>query len=691
MLRGKNFVRIVIRMLGRLAAPVTLLAPLVLLLAPVLLLLAPVSAQVITTTAGGFVGDGGPATSAGLNWPRFVLQDAAGNTYLSDAFGHRIRKISPSGTISTFAGTGIAGFSGDGGLARNAMLSFPTGIAWDAAGNMIIADGGNNRIRKIDTSGVITTIAGIGTAGFSGDGGPALLAQLNDPWGITVDTAGNIFTTDILNERVRKIDTSGNISTIAGNGTAGYNGDNIPATQAELNLPRGIVVDSSGNIYITDTQNHRVRKVDTHGVITTFAGNGVQGLSGDGGPATDAEIGNPRGLVIRGNQLYLSNGGAGHIRVVGFQSGIINSVAGNVIGYDGDGNIPSLTDFNGGTGMLFTASGSLLEVDQLNFRLREITPAATTTKAGGFGPDGGNATQSVLVFPLNLAFDPSGNYYIAENGGNRIRRVDAGSGQITTIAGNGTVGYSGDGGPATAAQLGLPQGVAADGSGNVYIADSGNLVIRKVDSSGIITTFVTNPSISDLTSLATDRAGNLYSADDGACVIRKITPQGAVSVVAGNFTCGYNGDGQLATSAQLNGPFGVAVDNKGNIYISDTLNNRIRKVNRIGVISTIAGTGVGGFSGDGGAATSAMIWNPEALSVDSGGNVYIADEFNLRVRKISRSGKINTIAGTGNAGYNGENLPAVSTNLDDPITVGIDNVGSIFVLDDVQSRVRKIH
>ena len=162
-------------------------------------------------------------------------------------------------------------------------------------------------------------------------------------------------------------------------------------------------------------------------------------------------------------------------------------------------------------------------------------------------------------------------------------------------------------------------------------------------------------------------------------------------MVAGNFTCGYNGDGQKATSAELNAPYGIAVDSKGNLYISDTLNNRIRKVNQTGVISSIAGTGDGGFSGDGGAATSATIWNPEAVAVDSGGNVYIADEFNLRIRKISRGGKINTIAGTGNAGYNGENLPAVSTNLDDPVGIGIDNVGSIFVLDDVQSRVRKIH
>ena len=217
-------------------------------------------------------------------------------------------------------------------------------------------------------------------------------------------------------------------------------------------------------------------------------------------------------------------------------------------------------------------------------------------------------------------------------------------------------------------------------------------MIRKVDpSSNTITTFAADPTFSDLVSLAVDARGNLYSADDGACVIRKITPGGVISVVAGNFTCGFNGDGIQAIDAELNGAYGIAVDIQGNLYIGDTLNNRIRKVNRSGIISTIAGTGTCGFSGDGGSAILAMICNPLGLIVDTSGNVYFADENNLRVRKITRSGKLNTIAGSGNSGYNGENLPATSTNIDDPAAIGIDNVGTVFVLDDIQARVRKIH
>jgi sugar lactone lactonase YvrE len=648
--------------------------------------------QIVTTTAGGFFGDGGAATSAGLDYPRFIVEDQAGNIYFTDSYNNRIRKINSAGKISTFAGTGIGGFSGDGGLARNAMLFAPIGLAFDPAGNMIVADDGNNRIRKIDTAGVISTIAGTGQAGFSGDGGPAIAAQMNAPWGLVLDTAGNIYFSDILNERIRKIDGAGIITTVAGNGTEGYNGDGIPATLAELDLPRDLAVDAVGNVFIADTMNHRVRVVSVLGVINTFAGNGIQGYTGDGGPATSAEIGNPRGVLVHGNSLLIANGGHATIRIVNFTTGIIQTFAGSDIGYDGDGNPPLLTEFDGPTGLLFTSTGSLLVGDQGNARIREVTPTVTTTKAGGFVGDNRIGTLAVLTAPENLAFDPSGDYYIADRGGNRIRKVDGGSGQITTIVNQlGISGYTGDGGPAVSAEINLPYGVAADGSGNIYIADTSNSVIRKVDALGTITTFATDPTISELVSLATDGAGNVYSADDGACVIRKITPSGAISVVAGDFTCGYNGDGIAATNAELNTAYGVAVDSKGNIYISDTLNNRIRKVNRQGIISTIAGNGTCGFNGDGGLATAAMICNPEGLAVDSRGNVYIADYLNLRVRKISPAGKIITVAGSGNSGYNGENLPAVSTNLDGPIAVGIDNVGTVFILDDIQARVRKIH
>ena len=647
-------------------------------------------AQRVSTTAGGYVGDGGPALNAGFTYPAFVTQDAAGNLYVSDQFAHRIRKITPTGAISTFAGTGISGFSGDGGLAQFATISYPRGMVFDAAGNLIFLDSGNQRIRKIDPSGGISTIAGTGTIGYSGDNGLAILAELNTPYGLTLDVAGNMFFTDLGNSVVRKIDTSGIITTIAGNGIFGYSGDGGPATMAMLSDARGLSFDFRGDLYIADTSNHVVRIVDTNGMINTYAGDGEFGFSGDGGLATLAKVGNPRDVLALKTQLLISNGGLAHIREVDFTSQIINSFAGLTFGFNGDGPLLA-TDFFRQTGMFLTGSGNLLVVDSINERIRQLSHSVTTTLAGGRVGDGGRATQASFQDIENITFDSSGNYYVVDFGGNRIRKVDA-AGNISTVAGNGFSGYSGDGGPATQAMINLPYGAAVDSSGNLYISDTSNVLIRKVDTTGTITTFATNPNFSDLVSMAIDPAGNLYVADDAVCVIWKVTPDGASSVFAGVLNnCAYNGDGIRANTAFLNSPYGVALDLNGNLYIGDTLNNRVRKVNRFGLITTIAGNGTCGFSGDGGLGTAAMICTPEGVAADSHSNVYVGDYSNLRVRKVTASGIITTVIGSGNGGYNGENLPAATTNTDGPVAIGIDSNGNVFYVDDGQNRVRKLH
>jgi len=336
-----------------------------------------VSAQTISTFAGngtrGYCCDGGPATSAELFWPSGVAFDSSGNTYIADSSNNRIRKVFLNGTIITFAGNGTGGYSGDGGPATSAQLRYPTGVAVDSSGNVFIADANNNRVRKVFPNGTIVTIAGNGTAGYSGDGGPATSAELYDPFGVAVDSSGNVFIADSSNNRIREVFLNGTIVTFAGNGTAGYSGDGGPATSAQLYFPYGVAVDSSGNVFIADTYNNRIREVFLNGTITTFAGNGTHGYSGDGGPATSAEL---------------------HI-------------------------------------------------------------------------------------PSGMAVDSSGNLFIADQGNNRIREVFL-NGTIVTIAGNGTAGYSGNGGPATSAKLNSPTGVAIDSSGNIYIADTYNMVIRKV-------------------------------------------------------------------------------------------------------------------------------------------------------------------------------------------------------------------
>jgi uncharacterized protein (TIGR03437 family) len=329
--------------------------------------------------------------------------------------------------------------------------------------------------------GIITTVAGSGTAGGSGDGGPATSASLG-PWGVAVDAAGNLYIADYSNSRIRKVSPSGIISTAAGNGTRGFSGDGGPATGASLNQPSGVAVDAAGNLYIADYYNYRVRKVSSSGIISTVAGNGIKGFSGDGGTATSATLREPEALAV----------------------------------------------------------------------------------------------------------DAAGNLYIADSTNQRIRKVSP-SGIISTVAGTGTWAFSADGGPATSASLSFVEGVAVDAAGNLYIDDS----------------------------------------DNGR--IRKVSPSGIISTVAGTGTWGFSGDGGPATSASLNDPWGVAVDAAGNLYIADARNGRIRKVSPSGIIGTVAGGG--SALGDGGAATSASLKHPIAVAVDAAGNVYIADD--NRIRKVT--------------------------------------------------------
>ncbi len=335
---------------------------------------------------------------------------------------------SGSGTINTVVGSNITGFSGDGGAATLARLNAPSGVAVDSSGNIYVADFNNSRIRKVDSKGTISTFAGNGIASFGGDGGAATSAMLNGPISVAVDGSGNLYIADQLNNAVRKVASNGTITTIAGTTVAGYNGDNIAATTAQLNLPSGVAVDGSGNVYIADFGNQRIRKVSSTGTITTIAGTGVAGFAGDNGAATAAQ----------------------------------------------------------------------------------------------------------MSAPIAVALDKSGNLVICDQGNNRIRQVTS-SGTISTIAGSGVAGSTGDNGSATAAQLANPSGVAVDGSGNVYISDTVNQRVRKVS------------------------GGNIFNA-------------------AGIGTAGFLGDGSAATKAELNGPFGLAVDASGNLYIADSRNQVVRKV-----------------------------------------------------------------------------------------------------------------
>jgi uncharacterized protein (TIGR03437 family) len=344
-----------------------------------------------------------------------------------------------AGTINTIAGTGGALYSGDGGAATLAGLNVAVDVSADRAGNLYIADQYNHRIRKIAADGIITTVAGTGIPGYSGDGGPAVNAQINTPTGVFADTAGNIYIAEPGNQRIRKVDPTGTITTIAGNGSQGYSGDGGPATSASLYNAVRVAVDPAGNVVIADQSNHRIRRVTPAGIITTIAGNGAGtpaagAFSGDGGQATAASLNNPTALAI-------------------------------------------------------TPAGVIYIADQFNQRIRSVaTNGIITTVAGngtpGFSGDGGPATAASLNYPGGITLDAAGNLYFNDDVNYRTRKIAAGTGVITTIAGNGTAGFGGDGGPATSASLNGNFGATVDASSNLYIADSTNNRIREVYGAG---------------------------------------------------------------------------------------------------------------------------------------------------------------------------------------------------------------
>jgi sugar lactone lactonase YvrE len=276
-----------------------------------------VVATVLGTGVAGGTGDGGPGIQAEVNWPHSVSLDASGRTLLvADSANHRIRRLDlVSGTVTTVAGTGHAGFAGDGGPATAALLNDPKGVLAGPRGEIWIADSANDRVRVVDPSGTISTLAGTGTAGFSGDGGPAAAAALHSPRALAVDAAGNLYVADDNNDRVRRIDPAGTITTVAGVGTTGYSGDDGPATAAQLNRPRGVAVDSAGVLYVADSGNHVVRMVDPAGTVTTVVGNGRRGFGGDGGPAADGRIFSPRGVALGpGGELFIADSGNDRVR-----------------------------------------------------------------------------------------------------------------------------------------------------------------------------------------------------------------------------------------------------------------------------------------------------------------------------------------------------------------------------------------
>jgi len=359
-------------------------------------------------SGGSYSGDGGQATAARLEAAFSVAIDNAGNLLIADNTNHRIRKVTTAGIISTFAGNGTAGYTGDGGQATAAEINNPIGISLDILGNVYIADGTNNCIRKINTAGIILTVAGTGTAGFSGDGGQATAAELNTPHGVSFDAEGNMYIMDQGNQRIRLVNSSGIISTIAGNGTAGYSGDGGQATLAEINYASWICFDMTGNLYIADSNNERIRKINTTGIISTVAGNGTQGYSGDGGQATAAEMSNPAGIIADASgSLYIPESQSYRIRKIS-SAGIINTIAGNgTMGYTGDGGNATAAELSLPAGVTIDAAGNVYVADDLNYRVRVITVPLTVVASTNTICAGGTASITANGGAMSYKWSPS--------------------------------------------------------------------------------------------------------------------------------------------------------------------------------------------------------------------------------------------------------------------------------------------
>ena len=832
----------------------------------------PVQGVITTVAGGGSAPDGFEAINASLVDPRGVVEDIVGNLYIADQSNNRIRKVDTNGIITTVAGNGTAGYSGDGGEATNANINYPLGVAVDSSGNLFIADWGNNRIRMVGTNGIISTVAGNGTASYSGDGGPATNASLNAPFGVTLDSYGNLFIADTYNGCVRKVDLDGIITTVAGGGSNGL-GDGGSATNASVG-PTGVTTDPWGNLFIADAGNNRIREVDTDGIIRTIAGDGSSHFSGDGGPATNAALWNPTTVALDGcGDLLILDEYNQRVRMVA-PGGIISTVAGNgVDGFSGDGGPATNATLNDAFGVAIDYIGNLLIADSQNGCIRKVssqgpifslpaietnstgtydvvvtslfgsvtsrvatvvvvaitsqpqsqgilpgsnatlsvtasgytpfsyqwylngTPVAgltnsafsitgfnqtnvgdytvvlttsygsvtsqtatlafppsvttqpssltvwpgtnvtfnvtvdgvgpfiyqwqfngtnlptniITTVAGnggaGYNGDGGAAVYTTLDDAQGAVMDASGNLYIADTANNRIRKVDT-NGIISTLAGRGpsypsSGRYSGDGGMAITADLNWPTGVAVDASGNMYIADNQNQRIRMVNTSGIITTVAgnggktysgdggaaTNTSLNYPEGVALDALGNLYIADTGNSRIRKVDTNGIITTVAGG---SFGVDGGAATNASLNLPGCLAFDSAGSLYIADQGNGRVRKLDTNGIITTVAGNGIGTYAGDGGAAINASLYLPRAVNFDAFGNLYIADNGNSVIRKVDINGIITTVAGNGSKTYTGDGGTATNAGLDGPCSVTFDASGNLYITDSANNRIREV-
>jgi len=788
---------------------------------------------IITTFAGGGTnsGDGILATDAVLYLPNGLTLDGNGNLYLTDGGSDLIRKVDTAGIITTVPGVGAV---------------YPTSVALDSRGNLYVAANNNNRVLKVDSNGVTSVFAGTGSNVDSGDGGPAIDAGTSYPRGVAVDGADNVFVAAFYDNRIRVVDTNGIINAVAGTGAYGSSGDNGDALKATFQNLQGIALGASGHIFVTDYFNNRVREVaypgpqlvfrsvttndagnyrvivsDFSGSVTSdvatltvvlppaivtqpatqsvlvssnvtflvtadgtsplhyqwrFNGNNLAGatnssfaigsvVTNDAGDYSVVITNNygsvtsavakltviviPPGISTQPASVTIPTGSNAMFSVVAtgspplrylwfFNESLLEWQTNSILSWSNAtanqagayrvgitspygsitshlailtiGESPVITTpatnqwFLAGSRVVLTVGVSGVGPLTFQWQLNGTNlPNVITTIAGnglvGFAGDGGLATTGRVTAPFRIAADQAGNMFIADSGNNRIRKVNP-SGIITTVAGTSIPGFSGDGGAATNARLNGCAGIAEDGVGRLFIADTMNNRIRQVETNGIISTVAggnaglgdggaaTNAGLFNPYAVTIDAIGNLLIADRGNNRIRKVATNGVITTVAGKNGAGFSGDGGAATNANLNQPQDVALDAVGNLFIADSSNRRVRKVDVYGDITTIAGNGSLTFSGDDGVAIAAGL-DPSGLSFDPYGDLFIAGRSQNRIRRVDPYGIITTVAGTNLAGFAGDGGAPTNARLNNPSGVTLDTHGRILIADTANNRIRR--
>lgn len=608
-----------------------------------------VSAQqyTISTVAGGVLPPTpakGTEISIGMTGP--VATDAKGSIYFATLTS--VFKLDPRGIVTHVAGTANVGYSGDGGLAVAARFRQIGGLAVALDGSVYIADTGNHRVRRVSPDGIITTVVGTGYHGGTDAGVPAAQASVSSPAGLALDSHGNLYIASNGVSRVIRIDTGGQASVFAGTRTAGFSGDGGLATEAELAMPSGLAVDAQDNLYIADTVNQRVRRVSTDGMIVTVAGNGGYGESGNGGPATDAAIGLVKAIAAdQAGNLFIAN-----------------SYSTRKITLDGTIMHESLL---APAGLAVDAQGQVFAVSTFNSCLFRLLPGDDVELLAGNGSSAnvrdGDAAVASQVTVHDVALDREGNLYIADHVNHRVRRVST-KGIITTVAGDGSVMGTRFGLPATSTGLYTPRRIAVDGSGNIYVAAGYPQQVVKIAANGIITA-VTAPgeahsgdggpaskaTLGLVSDIAVDSVGNIYLADYSSHRVRKISTSGVITTVAGNGLNAYTGDGGSAANASVGAPMALTTDAAGNLYIAhqallpDGWKVGVRRVTANGAISTVAGGGTE-EPGEGRIATNVWFFGISDIASDIDGALLMLDIAG-RLWRAAPGGTLVRLAGNG--------------------------------------------